>query len=66
MEISLVFEYHHHPSVRHLATNQSISLGQKIVRVYHLEKHLMEQVVYHFWGKKEHQFFVTIKADGSL
>jgi len=66
MEISLVFEYHHHPSVRHFATNQSISLGQKIVRVYHLEKHLMEQVVYHFWCKKEHQFFVTIKADGSL
>jgi len=29
----------------------------KIVLVHHLEKHLMEQVVYTFLGKKEHQLF---------
>ena len=40
---SLVSEYDHYPSVRHLVTHQdSISLGQKIVHVHHSEKHLME------------------------
>jgi len=55
--ISLVSECHHHPSMMHLSTHQDISLGQKIVHVHHLEKHLMEQVVYSFLGKKEHQLF---------
>ena len=50
--ISLVSEYHHHLSVMHLSIHQDISLGQKIVHVHHLEKHLMEQVVYTFWAKK--------------
>jgi len=47
----------------HLSTHQDISLGQKIAHIHHLEKHLMGQVVYTFLGKKEHQFFVTIKSD---
>ena len=47
---SLVSEYHHHPSVMHSSTHQGISLGQKIVHVRHLEKHVMEQVVYTFLG----------------
>jgi len=44
----------------HLSTHQDISLislGHKIVHVHHLEKHLMEQVVYTFLGRKEHQLF---------
>ena len=44
--ISLVSGYHHHPSMMHLSTHQDISFGQKIVHVRHLQKHLMEQVVY--------------------
>jgi len=40
-----------------LPTDQDIPLGQKIIHVHHLEKHLMEQVVYTFMGKKEHQLF---------
>jgi len=39
----------------HLSTHQDISLGQKIVHVHHLEKHLMGQVDCTFLGKKEHQ-----------
>jgi len=35
----------------------NILLGQKIVHVHHSEKHLTEQVVYNFWGKKEHRLF---------
>ena len=42
----------------HFSTHQDISLGVKIVHVHHLEKHLMEQVVYTFLGKKEHQLFL--------
>jgi len=53
--ISLVSEYHHHSSVRHLSTHQSISLGRKIVYAHRSDKHLMEQVVYIFLGKKQHQ-----------
>jgi len=33
--ILIVSEYHRHPSVRHLATRQSISLGQKVVHEHH-------------------------------
>jgi len=55
--ISLVSEYHHHPSMMHLSTHQDISFGQKIVHVHHLEKYLMEQIVYTFMGKKEHHLF---------
>jgi len=57
MVISLVSEYHHHISVMHLSTHQDISLGQKIVHEHHLEKHLVEHVVYTFLAKKEHQLF---------
>jgi len=39
----------------HLFTHQDISLGQKVVHVHHLEKILMEQVIYTFSGKKEHK-----------
>jgi len=35
--ISLVSKYHHHPSVRHLATHHGVSLGQKIARVHNSE-----------------------------
>jgi len=45
----------------YLSTHQGISLGQKIVHVHRLEKHLMEQVVYVFMGKKEHQWFCCKK-----
>ena len=41
----------------HLSAHQDISLGQKIVHVHHLEKHLMGQVVYTFLGNKDHQLF---------
>jgi len=41
----------------HLATHQSISLGQKFVHAHRSEKHLMEQVDYNFGGKKEHQYY---------
>jgi len=36
---------------------QGISLGHEIVHIHHLEKHLTEQVIYTFLGKKEHQLF---------
>ena len=40
--ISLVSKcHHHHPSMRHLATHQGISLGQKIVSSHCPEKHVM-------------------------
>jgi len=55
--ISFVSEYHHHPSVRHLEIHQGIWLGQKMLHLHYLEKHLMGQVVYTFSGKNEHQFF---------
>jgi len=55
--ISFVSEHHKHPSVRHVSKHQGISLGQKIVHVHRSEKHLMEEVVYNFGGKKEHQLF---------
>jgi len=51
--ISLVSEYHHHPSVMHLSTHQGISLGQKVAHVHHLEKHLVGQVI--FFGQKRTQ-----------
>jgi len=61
--ISLVSEYHHHPAMMHLSAHQDISLGQKIVHLHHLEKHLMGQVVYTFLGKKNTNHFVAIKSD---
>jgi len=61
--ISLVSEYHHHPSVRRLVIHQDIWLGQIIVHVHNSEKHLMKQVVYTFWDKKYTNCFVAIKAD---
>jgi len=57
--ISLVSEYHHHPSVMHLSTHQDISLGQKIVHAHHLEKHVMEQVFILFWAKMNTTCFVV-------
>jgi len=47
-----------------LSTHQDISLGQKLLHVHHLEKHLMEQVVYTvlFWAKKNTNF-VANKSD---
>jgi len=60
--ISLVSECHHHPSMMHLSTHQVISLGQKVVHVHHLEKHLMEQIVYTFLAKKNTNCFVAIKS----
>ena len=62
--ISLVSEYHHHPSMQHLSTHQSISLGQKIVHVH--RSHLMEQVVYYFLGKKEHQSMINLWLSSEL
>jgi len=59
--ISLVSEYHHHPLMMHLSTHQDISLGQKIVHVHHLEKHLMGQVAYIL--QKNTNCFVAIKSD---
>jgi len=47
----------------HLSKHQDISLGQKIVHIHHLEKHLMGQVVYIFWAKKNTNYFVTVKSD---
>jgi len=41
--------------VRYLEIKQDILLGHKIVHVHHSEKHSLEQVVYTFMGKKEHQ-----------
>jgi len=35
--ISPMYEYHHHPSARHLAIHQDISLDQKIVHVHYSE-----------------------------
>jgi len=46
----------------HLSTHQDISLGLKIVHVHHLEKHLMGQVVYTSWAKKNTNCFVAIKS----
>jgi len=45
-----------------LSTHQGISLVKKIVHVHHskTEAHLMEQVVYNFCGKKEHQFIIVL------
>ena len=46
-----------------MVNHQGISLGQKIVHVYCSEKHLREEVVYTFLGKKEHQFLVAIESN---
>ena len=47
----------------HLSTHECISLGQKIVHEHCLEEHLMEQVVYTFWAKKNTNCFVEIRSD---
>jgi len=47
----------------YLSTHQDISLGQKIVHVHHLKKHLMGKVVCTFLGKKNTNCFVAIKSD---
>jgi len=44
-------------------THQGISLGQKIIHIHYLEKHLMELIVYTFLGKKNTNCFVAIKSD---
>jgi len=59
---SFVFEYHNHPSVRHVSTHQGISLGNKTVHLHHSEKHLMEQVAYNFGGIKEQQLFLQCRV----
>ena len=53
---NLKFECYH-SSVMHLSTHQGNSLGHKIAHVHHVEKQLMEQVLYTFLGKKEHHLF---------
>ena len=58
--ISLVSEYHHHPSERHVSTHQGISLGHKTVHVHRSEKHLMELI--QFGAKKNTYFLLQLKA----
>jgi len=54
--ISFASQYHHYPSVEHLATHQGMSLGQKIIHVHNSEKPFMQQVLYTL-RQKEHQLF---------
>jgi len=60
---SLVSECHHHPSMMHLSTHQDISPSLKTVHIHDLDKHMMGQIVYTFWAKKNTNCFVTIESD---
>ena len=51
MVISLVSEYNHHPSVRHLSTRQGISLGQKL-HTYPVQKTFAGASCSYFLGQK--------------
>jgi len=61
--ISLISEYHHYPSVRHLSTQQGISLGQKNRNRTPFSKKFNGAGCVYFFGKKRTAIvFLQLKA----